>query len=196
MKNLLILLLIITCLSSCLTHKRFSKDYKIAIEKGWVDTTTKVGSAILIYKHDTVSENKISEEGAKSITQQITDIFNSDTNNLVAKNGKSDSNITSRVAFSPSFKKKVEKVIDEEIKDSIIPKVEKHCLVDTFKVSNTEIYYAIWQDTLTGEFKTNYKVRETIVNLTDKNWFDTYIKDVWFLYLIIGILLLVIFIKK
>lgn len=182
MKNLFIILLSIF-LSSCLTERRFNKVLTKGIEKGWIDTTVKTGNYVYIPKIDT---NKIENKIKNTIEKVLKDttIYKDTCYN---KNGK----VIGSLIDTTKLKKKLQKVL----KDTILPEII-HCLKKPIYFNQDGFIIQVSQDSL-GVF--NVKVQTKQVSITrpdERSFWKKYIADVWFLYLIIGILILIIVIKR
>lgn len=182
MKNLFIILLSIF-LSSCLTERRFNKVLTKGIEKGWIDTTVKAGNYVYIPKVDSNKiENKI-ENSIKTVLKDTT-IYKDTCYN---KSGK----VIGNLIDTTKLKKKLQKIL----KDTILPEII-HCLKKPIYFNQDNFIVEVSQDSL-GVF--NVKVQTKQISITrpdDRSFWKKYIVDVWFLYLIIGILLLIIIIKR
>lgn len=182
MKYLIIILSFII-LSSCLTERRFNKVLTKGIEKGWIDTSTKAGNYVYIPKVDT---NKIENKIKNSIETVLKDttIYKDTCYN---KSGK----VIGKLVDTTKLKKKLQKTL----KDTILPEIV-HCLKKPIFIKDKGITVEIYQDSL-GVFKIKTSVKDTtITRPQSRSWYQRYVFDVWFLYLIIGILILVIALRR
>lgn len=170
-------------LSSCLTERRFNKVLTKGIEKGWIDTTVKASNYVYINKIDTVEiEGKIKET--------ISEVFKDTTiykDTCYSKEGK----VIGRIVDTTKLKKKLQKSINKVVLPEIIL-----CLKKPIYFNQNGFIVQVSQDSL-GVF--NVKVQTKQVSITrpdDRSFWKKYIVDVWFLYLIIGILILVIALRR
>lgn len=182
MKNLIILSITIL-LTSCLTERRFNKVLTKGIERGWIDTTVKAGNYVYIPKVDT---NKIENKIKKSIETVLKDttIYKDTCYN---KNGK----VIGNLIDTTKLKKKLQKVL----KDTILPEII-HSLKKPIYFNQDNFIVEVSQDSL-GVFNVKVQTKQiTITRPDERNFWKKYIVDVWFLYLIIGILILVIALRR
>ena len=181
--NKLLIVLVAAISFSCLTEKRFNRVLNKGIEKGWVDTSLKAANYVYINKVDTVEiEGKVRESilwAFKDTTLYKDTCYN--------KQGA----VIGRVVNIPKLKKVLEKSVSKVILPEIL-----HCLKKPIFFAENGIVVEVKQDSL-GKFEVNVVTKPMIINRPEgKSFWEKYFLDVWFLYLIIGILSLIIVIKR
>lgn len=184
MKKLLIILIGII-LTSCLTEKRFNKIVDKGLAKGWVDTaTTKVNTNVVGI--DTTGLSEKIKFGLNPITQYVYSLKDTCYN----KQGKViGTNVDTKI-----LKKKIKE--SESKLDTIVTKEIFTCLKKPIFFIQKGVLVEVFQDSL-GRFDIKVEVKKTtITKPAGIPWYHKYILDVWFLYLIIGILILVIALRR
>lgn len=182
----LILFILSLILLSCMTPKSWERKVKKAIAKGWIDTSRKtVDSTFKPLKEDSIFDNKTNKAFIDSLFEgNGRDTVYKDT--CYSKNGKIEKGI---LAFSPYREKdRIEKLLTKQY----IPKIKSHCLSTPLILDNKDIFIKTSQDTLTGLYNVEYKLKRptiTVVNGT-RTWWQRFVADVWFLWVVIGFFLI------
>lgn len=175
------LILVLVLLNSCLTQKRFNKILDKGIEKGWVDTVT--------VRVDTVFKNKID---TILLTREIDRIVDSIITKTIVRDTCYDKK--GNYLGTAFNRTKLEKELKEKILDSLLLP-QTICLKDTIVFKENDLEIKIFQLN-NGDFKVKIKSKETTINRPkEKSWFSRQL-EVWYLWLIIVILVLLFVIKK
>ena len=163
MKYLIILMLF---LSGCkLSEKRWNKQINKAIEKGWMDTTSKSKIDTLI---------KIQTDSIE-IQRIINETILKDT-------------CYSKEQKFIGFKSNPEKLKKELSKFKCLPK--------PIFIIQKGIIFELYQDSI-GNFKIKFESPKYIIKKQNESTkFEKYFEEVWFMWLIIVILILIIVLKK
>lgn len=182
MKNIIIIF--ISCLLfNCITKRTFNKAFDKGISKGWIDTTTK--------KIDQTFDNKIDTPKIQIKEREVIKIVLNDTtiykDTCYDKKGK----VIGRLID----KSKLENKLEKQLTDSLLP-IFIRCLQKPIFLEKDGMFIEVSQDS-SGRFKINAEYKDITINRpSNETWYHKYILDVWFYLVIIGILLLVIFIRK
>ena len=182
--KLFIVLVALTSFSCALTEKRFNRVLTKGIEKGWVDTTTKVGNYVYISQVDTVSIQAKTDTVINTVFQDHT--LYKDT--CFNKQGKA----IGRITDTSKLKRKLKQVVPSEL---ILPEVI-HCLKKPLFYNKDGVVVEVSQDSL-GQFNVKVTPKPVTINRPDdRSWYKKYIFDVWVLWWVILILVFIIWIKK
>jgi hypothetical protein len=179
----LVSILSFVILSSCLTERRFNKVLTKGLERGWLDSSVKSSNYVYVNKIDTVEiEGKIKES--------ISEVFKDTTiykDTCYSKKGR----VIGRMVNIPKLKDKLEKSINKVVLPEIV-----HCLKKPIYFNQDEFVVEVSQDSL-GVFNVKVQTKQITINRpNEKGFWGRYFVDVWFLYLIIGILILIIILKR
>jgi len=180
-----IILLSIVILSSCLSQKRWERRVKKAIAKGYIDTTRKtVDSTFKPIVEDTAFDNKANQALIDSLMKgRGSDTVYKDT--CYDSKGHIEKGI---VAFFPYREKsRLKQLLNEQY----IPKIKSHCLPYPLVIDNKDIFIKTWEDSTTGKYTTEYKLKRPVITVVDgtRTWWQRYVSDVWFLWVVIAFFL-------
>lgn len=184
MKYLLTILLIVFTLSSCLTKRRFNKVISKGIENKWIDTTTKSLDTVIINTPiDTISLKAKYDSIVKVVLKDSLIYIDTCYNKKGKKIG--------RLIDTNLFQNKMSKIL---VYNDLV--YFKKCLQSPLIYKDSNIFISLQQeDDGNFRFRINYK-NTVIKKQKEKSWFTKYILNNWFYILIIGLLILIIVIKK
>lgn len=181
----LIIIILSLFITSCLTQKRFNKVLNKGIEKGWIDTTTKIIDTTIINFIDT---NNLKEKILKSIKNTLEKDTTIYIDTCYNKQGK----VIGKLIDENKLTKKLSEKINEEV---VLP-LKVKCLSKPIFINKDGVIVEIYQDSL-GQFKIKAKIKDITINRpSEKGWFERYIKDVWFYLAFIILLVLALILKK